>query len=329
MYVALVTPFHKGSFELDEQQMRRFVDMFMQPKYVEAGIALIVNPEAGELYCLNQEEKRRNVEVVVDEVRGRAPVLAGILDTTTVGMVRVARDAKEAGVDGFFVMPPIGSIDITIGWNASKYPEVFIDMLKEISSVDTELPLVVHPTAALSLAYGEGIPAEPTIEICRALPNIVGWKMTYNYEGYKTISRTLRSLDPSVAIFAAPGNFFHENLLNNCFDGTVSGSFCYALEPMIDHILAWRQGNLPEARRIWEQGLGELHDYVYSDWSRLHVRYKIGAWLRGFIDSPYMRPPMPKPQRQEVETLRSLLLKTEVSIIDQEAIEKVTASLSK
>lgn len=41
--------------------------------------------------------------------------------------------------------------------------------------------------------------------------------------------------------------------------------------------------------------------------SRLHVRYKAAAWLRGFIDNPLMRAPMPKPRREEIETLQRLL----------------------
>src|SRR6185369_17702519 len=50
-------------------------------------------------------------------------------------------------------------------------------------------------------------------------------------------------------------------------------------------------------------GLAALQEYVFSEFSRLHVRYKTAAWLRGFIPSPAMRPPMPRPRRAEIDAL--------------------------
>ena len=79
------------------------------------------------------------------------------------------------------------------------------------------------------------------------------------------------------------------------------------METMVDHIQAWKRKDLDAACRIWKAGLEELHAYIYADYSRLHVRYKIATWLRGLIPLPHMRPPMPKPKKEEVAALRKLL----------------------
>jgi dihydrodipicolinate synthase/N-acetylneuraminate lyase len=135
-------------------------------------------------------------------------------------------------------------------------------------------------------------------------------------------------MDRRVGVFAASAIYFHENLASGQFDGTVTGSFNYGLEAMIDHIQAWRRKDVDKARRIWNAGLAELHEYVYSEFSRLHVRYKIATWLRGFISNPFMRPPMPKPRKEEVYKLRELLSHTGMGVIDKAKMQKVTKSLS-
>ncbi|MFC1910482.1 dihydrodipicolinate synthase family protein [Chloroflexota bacterium] len=326
LYVATVTPYNQNH-EVDESALRNFLRYFMQPKFKDAGGGIIINPEAGEIFYLSREEKRRNVEIAVEECGGKVPVFAGVLDLRTEDAVKVAIDAKEAGADGLFLIPPMGSIDVTLSWDADKYPEVFIDMAKaEVDAVD--LPAIVHPVAPASPIFGIGLPLKATLEMCRAIPNIVGWKMVYSYQGYRLVAMALKELDRHVGILSATAHYFHENLANNCFDGTVTGMFNYGMEPMIDHINAWRRNDIDEARRIWMSGLADLHHYVASEnCSRLHVRYKVAAWLRGLIPLPYARPPMPKPRREEILKLRELLIKVGLSVIPETDINYVMAQL--
>ena len=327
LYVALLTPYKDHSFDIDEKQLRNLIRLFLQPKYVEAGMGMIINPEAGEIFYLTREEKRRNVEIAVEEAKGKVPVFAGAIDVTTAGTVQVALDAKKAGVDGIFLIPPIGAGDVTTTWDAAAYPEVMVDMAKEVANAVGDMPMIVHPTGTYSMQYGQGLPAEVVVKMCTEVKNIVGWKMTYNYTGYRIISRVLRKLDRRVGILAASSITFHENLAADMFDGTVTGSFNYGLEGMIDHILAWRRKDIDEARRLWNAGQAELHEYIYSEFSRLHVRYKIAAWLRGFISNPFMRPPMPKPRKEEIHKTYALLLKTGMSVIDKEKVAALAQTL--
>jgi 4-hydroxy-tetrahydrodipicolinate synthase len=325
IYVALVVPYKAGTFEIDYEAYRKLLRYFLQPKFVDAGGGIIVNPEAGEIFYLTYEEKKRIVEIAVEEVAGKVPLFAGAFDMTTDGIVRDAVTAKALGVDGIFFIPPTGSGDITYAWNADKYPEVWLDVFKAIDKA-VDLPIIAHPTSGVSM-YGVGLPVGPTLNICREVPNVVGWKMTYSYYGWKTVAEGLRTLDHHVGILGAPSDLWHVFLMNELFDGTVNGGLCYAMEPMIDHILAWKKNDLAGARKIWNSGLSKLNDFVYADYARLHVRYKIGAWLRGFVPEPFMRPPQPACKAEEIKEMQKLLLNVGLEVISNTEIEKALSKL--
>jgi 4-hydroxy-tetrahydrodipicolinate synthase len=325
LFVTPVLPFDEDG-KIDEPGYRAFLRRFLTPFALDAGIALIANPEAGELFTLDRDERRQVVRIALEETAGRAPVLAGVVDVTTVGAVQTARDAAELGVDGLFVFPPIGAGDITQSWDAEAYPEVLVDLLHAITEA-VDLPIVVHPVGKTTAAYGVGLPASAVRRVCEEVPQVVGWKMTYNYDGYRAVTRTLRDLDRPVAILGAVGKYFHENLANQAFDGTATGTFNYALEPMLDHIQAWRDGDIQRATEIWSNGLARLHEYVFSDFGRLHVRYKTATWLRGLIGSPVMRPPMPRARRDEVDRLAELLRACRLDVIDKDVIDSAARRL--
>ena len=327
LYVAMVTPYKDNTYDPDEDQLRAFLRFFMQPKYVDAGIGMIINPEAGEVFYLNGEEKMKNIEIALDEIKGKVPLFSGVSSPTTAATVQDAIDAKNAGVDGIFVMPPMGAMDVTTAWNAVEYPEVWLDLLKAIQDGVGDMPFICHPTCNPHIRWGEGLPVEVAVRTCEEIENVVGWKMTYNYTGFRIVSRALRKLDRHVAILGAPSINFHENLASDCFDGTVTGSWNYTPESMLDHILAWRREDLREARRIWDSGLAQIQEFVYSDFSRLHVKYKTATWLRGFISNPFMRPPMPKPRKAEVKKFVELLTDAKLSVIDKDKINEVMNSL--
>jgi len=305
-YTATVLPFTEAG-KIDEEAYRRLIRYFLQDRFREVG-GIIANPEAGEIYYLTREEKKRVVEIAVEEASGKMPVFAGVFDLTTEGCVECARDAKAGGADGLFLLPPAGCIDLVTAWNPEKYPEYWLDQIRAIDAA-VNLPIITHPVGGSATAqWGLGVPGPAAKLICEQVPNVIGWKMIYNYEGQRKMWKVLRGLDRHVSILAAGGGLFPEFLAHDVLDGTASGSWNYALEPMQDHIDAWRACDVVKARRIWvEGGLRDLHEYIYSDYSRLHVRYKIAAWLRGLIPSCKTRPPMPVAKPEEIETLRGLL----------------------
>lgn len=316
LYVAALLPFDR-SMKVDEHAYRRFLQHFIGNKqFIAQGGGLCINPEAGEIFYMSREEKRRVLEIAMEEASGKLPVIAGTWALRTEEMVDIARDCKAMGVDGIFVTPPGGAQDVTSCWDAETYPEVWLDtIIAQDRAVD--LPIVTHPVGGARPPFFPGLPLEPTLHICREVPNIVGWKMTYTYEGFKLVANGLRGLDRPVAVMGALASRFHEYKLNGMFDGTLSGFWNFALDPMLAHLAAWDRGDLAEARRIWDGGLCALHEYV-ADMGRLHIRYKTATWLAGLIPNPFMRAPMPRPKDHEIKTLHRLLKQTGIAVIPLE-----------
>jgi len=312
-YVAVLLPYD-SRLEVDEQAYRRFIRYFLsEPRFVKDG-GLCINPEAGEIFYLTRQEKRRVLEIAMEEAHGKVPIIAGTWAITTDEMVETAKDTKALGVNGIFVTPPGGAQDVTSCWDADAYPEIWGDQIKAQDRA-VDLPIVTHPVGGAKPPFYPGLPLGATLQLCKEIPNIVGWKMTYTYEGFRLIARGLRSLDRHVAVMGALATNFHEYRAIGMFDGTLSGFWNFALEPMLDHLEAWDRGDVARATAIWNGGLAELQGYV-ADLGRLHIRYKTATWLRGLIPSPFMRPPMPKPRQEEIDTIYRLLKNLNLSVID-------------
>jgi len=91
--VALITPFRDG--QVDEEALRKLVDW-----HVEQGTHGVVPcGTTGESPTLSHEEHGRVVEVVVDQVAGRIPVIAGAGSNNTAEAITLTRHAEEAGAD--------------------------------------------------------------------------------------------------------------------------------------------------------------------------------------------------------------------------------------
>ena len=326
LYSALLLPL-TAKLEIDEGGLRTLVRHHLaNPEFRQRG-GLIANPEAGEIFYLTRAEKRRVLEIVLQEADGQVPVIAGTFGWTTADTIDGANDAKAIGAQGLFVSPPGGSMDVSSAWDPVAYPEVWLDQIvAQDRAVD--MPIFTHPVVAPSPPWGIGLPLAAALRYCRAVPNIVGWKTTYAYLGHRILSRAMRQHAPHVALLCSSGQFFHEHLATGCFDGTITGSWNYGMEPMLAHMAAWDRNDANAARALWDAGLAELQEHIYAEPGRLHVRYKAAAWLRGWIDSPLMRPPMPTAKAVEVQTIAARLRACGIALRPAAEIERFTALLA-
>ncbi len=97
---ALVTPFRNGRF--DEAAYRSLIDF-----QIAAGIDGVVPcGTTGESATLSHEEHDRVVEVCIDQVAGRVPVVAGAGSNSTAEALRLTRHAKEAGASAALLITP-------------------------------------------------------------------------------------------------------------------------------------------------------------------------------------------------------------------------------
>lgn len=89
-------------FEVDEHSLRRLIAF-----HLDAGVSgLFMLGSTGEAVFLTDAQRARVLEIAVDAVAGRVPVLAGIVDMTTARCLDHARAARRAGADALVLTAP-------------------------------------------------------------------------------------------------------------------------------------------------------------------------------------------------------------------------------
>lgn len=98
--VALVTPFADG--EVDFETLRELVDF-----QVRNGIdGIVPTGTTGESPTLTHNENKEVIRVVVEEVNGRVPVIAGTGSNSTAEAIELTQYAKEVGADASLQVMP-------------------------------------------------------------------------------------------------------------------------------------------------------------------------------------------------------------------------------
>ncbi len=98
--VALVTPFRNGA--LDEDAFQRLVEKHL----AEGTHGFVPVGTTGESPTLSHAEHKRVVELCIEAVAGRRPVIAGTGSNSTEEAISLTQHARKAGADAALVVTP-------------------------------------------------------------------------------------------------------------------------------------------------------------------------------------------------------------------------------
>jgi 4-hydroxy-tetrahydrodipicolinate synthase len=154
---ALVTPFaNDGS--VDEGAVRR-----LARRQIDSGVHFLVPcGTTGETPTLTDPERRRVVEIVVDEAEGKVPVLAGAGGYNTAEVIHAAKEMEAAGADGLLSVTPY--------YNRPS-PDGLVEHYRAIAEA-TPLPIMLYNVPGRTACNLD--PA--TLVRLSAIPHIVGVK---------------------------------------------------------------------------------------------------------------------------------------------------------
>jgi 4-hydroxy-tetrahydrodipicolinate synthase len=154
---ALATPFTTGG-AIDERALRGLVDW-----QIDEGIDFLVPcGSTGEAATMTPAEHRRVVEITVEQVRGRVPVVAGAGSNDTVKAIDFSKQMKEAGATYLLHVSPM--------YNKPPQRGIVAHFRAIADAVD--LPIVVYNVPGRT---GSNIEAATTLELA-AHPRIVSVK---------------------------------------------------------------------------------------------------------------------------------------------------------
>jgi 4-hydroxy-tetrahydrodipicolinate synthase len=153
----MVTPITKEG-KINESALRKLTNYL-----IEGGVhGLFPVGSQGEFYALTFEEKKRIIEVVVEETRGRVPVYAGTGAITIREAVALTQMAEAAGVNAVSVVTPY-----FIKPNDTELMEFFTAVAKA-----TRLPVILYNNVGRT---GVNISADFAVRASQ-VDNIVGIK---------------------------------------------------------------------------------------------------------------------------------------------------------
>jgi 4-hydroxy-tetrahydrodipicolinate synthase len=158
IFPALVTPFKDDGKEIDDEQLRNLVNHCLNH-----GVHGVVPcGTTGEFTSLSTDEKKHVIKVVIDEVNGRVPVIAGTGASGTREAVEMTRYAKDVGAAAALVVTPFYLKPADRG-----IYEHYYTIVNEV-----DLPIILYN---IPQCTGLDLPWQ-MVEDLAQLPNIVGVK---------------------------------------------------------------------------------------------------------------------------------------------------------
>ncbi|HEX5071507.1 MAG TPA: 4-hydroxy-tetrahydrodipicolinate synthase [Vicinamibacterales bacterium] len=278
---ALITPFTKGG-AVDEAAVRK-----LAKRQVDAGIHFLVPcGTTGETPTLSPEERRRIVEICVEETRGRALVCAGAGGYDTREIVHAAREMQKAGADGLLSVTP---------YYNRPTPEGLYQHYKAIADA-TPLPIVLYNVPGRT-----GCNIDPaTLVRLASIPTIVAVKeASGNVSQMAEICRSV----PDDFIVLSGDDSLTLPLMAIGGRGIISVASNEVPAEMVHMVEAAEQNDFLTARR-WHQKLMPIMQVNFVESSPGPVKFAMAAM--GLCEEVY-RLPMVSPRQASKEKVLSVL----------------------
>lgn len=279
-FVALVTPFKKG--KVDEKVFKQLIEF-----QIKGGTHGIVPVGCtGEAATFAHEEQKHIIQVAVEIVNGRVPVIAGTGSNNTAEALSLTKHAKKAGCDGALMITPY--------YNKPTPEGQYRHYEKVAKSVD--IPIVLYNVPSRT-----GISMLPeTVARLSKIDNIVAIKeasgsLDQVSQILSLCDITVLSGDDSLTLpMMAVGGKGVISVVANIIPGDVA--------EMVDAFLG---GNLEDARRLHYKML-PICKAMFIETNPIPVKASLG--LMGLLE-PEWRLPLCPPKDETVEKLKKALKK--------------------
>src|SRR5437867_1782431 len=218
----LVTPLTE-KYQLNEDALRREIDWVIE----NGGDGIIPMGSVGEFTHLASEERKKILEICIDQVGTKTLTVAGTSADTTHQAIEYTKYAEELGYDGAIIIPPYY-------WRATE--EEVQSHYRMISEATKRIQLAIYNNPKLSKF-------EMSTKFIRKLAEID--RVTALKDSEEDITRTL-FLSDKLAVLRTPVWFLY-GLLTGGAGGTISP---FAI-PSCAKIYKWfREGKLADALEL-------------------------------------------------------------------------------
>jgi len=225
--VAIVTPLRNG--KVDEEALRRLIE-----EQIMAGTDGIAPcGTTGESTTLSHEEHDRVIEITVDAVKKRVPVIAGTGSNSTAEALRLTKHAWEAGADAALIVCPY--------YNRPTQEGLYL----HYRAIAEEVPV---PIIVYNIQGRTGVNmATETLARLAEIPNIVGVKEASG--SLKQMSDVIHLCGPDFSVLSGD-DIFTLGLLAIGGKGVISVISNVVPGDMAGMVDAFAAGDLEKARQL-------------------------------------------------------------------------------
>jgi 4-hydroxy-tetrahydrodipicolinate synthase len=281
-YTALVTPFDKQG-NLDEEGLRELIRFQLQ----EGIDGLVPVGTTGECSTLSYEEHERVIEIVVEEAKGRVPVVAGTGSNSTREALMLTNFAREAGADGALLVVP---------YYNRPTQEGLYQHFKELAE-KVDIPQILY-----NIPSRTGVNLLPqTVARLAEIKNIVGIKEASTVDQVSEIIELTRGKD--FVVFSGNDNQTLPILALGGV-GVISVASNVAPRLVSEMVRAFRKGKVEEARELHYR-LSPLFKALFLETNPAPV--KAALEMMGLPAGP-PRLPLVEISQQNREILRKVLI---------------------
>ena len=229
---AMVTPFTADGSAVDESALRDLTD-----RTIEGGVhGLLPEGSTGEFAAQTGEERRRVTEVVLDQARGRVPVVPHVGALSTAEAIALGRHAESAGAAAVLVVAPFYE-PLEIGETK--------DYFRRVAGA-LSIPVILYN---LPVATGVNLSVEDIVELVEDVPNIEYVKDTSG--DYAQAARLIHDHGDVVKTLVGMDTFYLASLVEGGV-GSINGAanlISPQLVQVYDDVVA---GRVTEAKSTWD-----------------------------------------------------------------------------
>jgi 4-hydroxy-tetrahydrodipicolinate synthase len=278
-------------FSIDERGTRQHLrDVARTPGLS----AITVNGHASEVHACTVEEQQRILDITLEEIGDRLPVISGVWADGSHNAARIARMAQDRGAAALLVFP-----SQVFAMGGQLRPEMAIAHFSTIADT-TDLPIIVFAYAERStLSY----PLDTLVKLAEAVPTVRAIKDWSNDAMlHERQIRTLQSLPRPVNVLTTHSAWLMHSLTMGC-NGLLSGSGSIIPDLQAALFQAVRANNLARARVINDRIYPLAQAFYAAPALDMHNRMKECLVMLGRMQRAVVRPPLVRISGAERERL--------------------------
>ena len=292
-------------FSIDEKETRRHLSHVAATRGLSA---ITVNGHASEVHACDFDEQRRILEVAVDEVGSKIPLINGVYASGSIEAAKIAKMADETGASCLLVFPPD-----SMSMGGQLRPEMALAHFKRIADA-TDLPIILFQ---YPMASGLGYPYETLLRLFEEVPTIRAIK---DWAGdpmlHERHTREFQSLSRPITVLTTHSAWLMGSLVMGA-QGLLSGAGSVIPDLQVELFEAVQAKDLSLAQAINDRIYPLAQAFYAPPFLDMHNRMKECLRILGRLDKAVVRPPLFKLSDKEIQRLSKAL--SEANILPEGA----------